>query len=267
MLVTLLAVVAARTPVRWRDVDVRALIDQALGRKTIVVRPSDSIAAAVARAAPGATIVVEPGEYRERIELKDDVRVVSREPRGATIRLPGNASEDDPAIVADGVSRAELAGFRILGDAGTPLGTGVSIRDAVITLTDVEITGAARAAIDIAGMSGGTILGADVHDNPGAAIRVRTGATTRIAHSSFTRNGAAAGGATWLLVEAGAAPRFSRNVFHGIVPAAFVTLDESARALLARDNWFIEQQTPAGTQGQGPARPPAHGATRAGRQR
>jgi hypothetical protein len=129
----------------------------------------------------------------------------------------------------------------------------------------VEIAGAAEAAIDIAGVSAGTILGADVHDNPGAAVRVRTGATTRIAHSSFTRNGVA-GGATWLLVEAGAAPRFSRNIFHGIGPAALVTLDESARALLARDNWFIEQ-APVVAPGPGPAKPPAHGATRAGRQR
>jgi serine/threonine protein phosphatase PrpC len=266
LLVALFAAVAARASIRWPRVDVRGFIENALGRTTIVVRPSDSIAAALSRAEAGATVLVEPGEYRERVRLKDGVRLVSREPRGATLRLPSNASEGDPAVVADGISGAELAGFRILGDAGTPLGTGVAIRNAAVTLVDVEIAGAARVAVDIAGMSGGTILGVDIHDNPGAAMRVRTGATTRIAHSSFVRNGAAAGDATWLLVETGAAPHFSRNVFHGIVPAAFVTLDESARALVARENWFIEH-APAAGQGSAPVRPAVHGATRAGRQR
>jgi hypothetical protein len=266
LLVALFATVALRASIRWPSVDVRGFIDKALGRATIVVSASDSIAAAVSRAEAGATVIVEPGEYRERIRLKDGVRLVSREPRGATIRLPSDASESDPAVVADGITGAELAGFRIVGDASTPLGTGVSIRNAAVRLVDVEISGAASAAIDVAGMSGGTILAVDVHDNPGAAMRVRTGATTRIAHSSFVRNGAAAGDATWLLVETGAAPHFSRNVFHGMVPAAFVTLDERTRAAVARENWFIEHAPSAGPS-PGPARTAAHGAPRAGRQR
>ena len=54
-------------------------------------------------AAPGSTVVVEPGEYRERLTLKDDVRVVSRVPRGATLRLPGTAAESDAAVVAVGI--------------------------------------------------------------------------------------------------------------------------------------------------------------------
>ena len=46
--------------------------------------------------------------------------------------------------------------------------------------------------------------------------------------------------ATSLLVEAGAHPRFSRNVFQGVAAGAFVTLDDAARAAVARDNWYIE---------------------------
>src|SRR5262249_927507 len=84
-----------------------------------VVKPGESIAAAVERAAPGSQIIVEPGEYRERVLLKDGIRLVSRVPRGATIRLPGATSDTDlvPAVVADHVSHAELIGFRIIGDA------------------------------------------------------------------------------------------------------------------------------------------------------
>ena len=38
-----------------------------------------------------------------------------------TIRLPGAASEGDPAVMATDVSNAEFTGFRIVGDAATPL--------------------------------------------------------------------------------------------------------------------------------------------------
>ena len=59
---------------------------------TLRVGPPDSISAAVAAAPAGAEVVVEPGEYREQLHLKTGVRVTSRVPRGATLRLPGGAS-------------------------------------------------------------------------------------------------------------------------------------------------------------------------------
>src|SRR5206468_11734524 len=95
---------------------------------TIAVGPTESIAAALQRAQAGSVVLVEPGEYRETLRLKDGVRIVSRVPRAATIRLSRTASEGDAAVVATGVVGAELAGFRIIGDAATPLGTGVLIR-------------------------------------------------------------------------------------------------------------------------------------------
>src|SRR5262249_41872907 len=117
--------------------------------ETIGVTSADSIQAALTRARPGASVIVEPGEYRERLVLANGVRVVSRVPQAAMIRLPSTASEGDPAVVADGVSGAELAGFRIVGDAATPLGTGISAKNAEISVIDVEISGAARVAVDV----------------------------------------------------------------------------------------------------------------------
>lgn len=243
LVVMLIAVVAAaisREYVMWPPVEAPAFRAVALPPGTGVVRPSESIMAAVANAAPGTDVVVERGEYRERIRLKDGVRLISREPRGAVIRLPSHASENEPAVVADGVSGAELRGFRIVGDAATPLGTGLWIRNASVEVVDVEISGAAQLAVDIAGLSAGVIIGSDIHDNPGAALRVGSGATPRITHSAFLRNGTSAVSAMSLLVETGAQPRFSRNTFQGIVPAALVTLDDATRAIVARENWFIE---------------------------
>ena len=77
---------------------------------------------AIEKALPGSQILVEPGEYREQVVLKDGIRLMSRAPREATIRLPINVSDADsgPAVMATGLSNAELAGFRIVGDAATP---------------------------------------------------------------------------------------------------------------------------------------------------
>ena len=37
-------------------------------------------------------------------------------------------------------------------------------------------------------------------------------------------------------------PHFSGNVFHGINPNALAGIGEAARAMLARDNWFVGSQ-------------------------
>src|SRR5262249_10710017 len=114
--------------------------------RTIVVRPGESIVAAMERAQPGWEGLVEPGEYRETIVLKSFVRLRSRIPRAAVIRLPGSASEGDAALLAASVAGAVVSGFRIVGDAATPLGIGLLARDAELSATDLEITGAARVA-------------------------------------------------------------------------------------------------------------------------
>src|SRR3954464_4567761 len=141
---------------------------------TITVVAGESITAAVERATAGSVVLVEPGEYRETLTLKNDVRIVSRVPRAATIRLSGTASEGDAAGGGVGVARADLAGFRIVGDAATPLGTGVLIRGSQASLVDIEVTGALNAAIVVDGTSFATILASDVHDNPGVALTIRS---------------------------------------------------------------------------------------------
>src|SRR5262249_43422837 len=158
----------------------------------IVVTPSQSIAAALASAPAGGTVTVEPREYRERLMLTDGARVVSRIPRGATIRLPSTASEGDPAVVADGVSGAELVGFRIVGDAATPLGTGILAKKSDLSVVDVEITGAALCAVDLRDAARLARLASHIHDNPGAALAIRGGASPRVNQNIFSRNGTSA---------------------------------------------------------------------------
>jgi serine/threonine protein phosphatase PrpC len=208
---------------------------------TIAVGPTESIAAALQRAGAGSVVLVEPGEYRETLNLKSDVRIVSRVPRAATIRLSGTASEGAAAVVATGVAGAELAGFRIIGDAATPLGTGVFIRASQASLVDIEVTGAANAAVVVDGTSLAVMLGSDIHDNPGAALTIRS-PSARIAHNVFVRNGTSQPVRRSVIIDEGANPLFTGNVFQDVSRDVFGDLSDSERIVLDRDNWFAEHQ-------------------------
>ena len=210
----------------------------------LVVTPGESIGDAISRAGAGSEVVVEPGEYRERLSLKSGVRVVSRVPRGASLRLPAGASETDAAIVADGVSGAELSGFRILGDAATPLGIGVLVRNSTVALSDLEIAGARGAAVEFAMGQGGSLVAARLHDNPGVAIAVRNGASPRIAHNVFVGNATSEHAAGTLLVEAHAHPVITANTFVGIHPESLAAPSTDDFVRLSRDNWFVTPPVP-----------------------
>jgi serine/threonine protein phosphatase PrpC len=207
-----------------------------------VVQPTESIAAAIERAAPGSRIIVEPGEYRERIVLKDNVSVVSRVPRGATIRLPSAAADDQagPAVAAVALSTGDLIGFRIVGDSATPLRTGILVMDSAVSIVDVEVTGATIAGVVFAeaGRSS-SFVGGDIHDNTGAGLVVDAGAAPRIANTVFSRNGASEPSQAALRIHLGANPTFQKNTFVGMTPHEFDGLNEQARRALLVDNFFL----------------------------
>jgi PPM family protein phosphatase len=210
-------------------------------RPAQIVRPDESIAAALSRAQPGSEVVVEPGEYRERVTLNNNIRLVSRVPRGATIRLPATASDaqPEPAVIVTGSSSGELVGFRIVGDARTPLGVGVLVTGSGQSLVDVEVSGATTAAIAFARDSSATLMGSDIHDNPGAALAIQAGATPRITHNVFSRNGLSQHTPATFTIDQGAVPFFQRNVFLGVRPHVFDALDEAARVRVLSENWFL----------------------------
>ncbi len=205
---------------------------------TIVVQPTDSIQAALQSAAAGTTVIVEPGEYRETMMLKSYIRVVSRVPHGALIRLPGSASDVDAAIQARDVTDAAIEGFKVIGDAATPLGTGIAVTNSEVSMSGIEITGAATAAVEVDATSRVWLIGSDIHDNPGAALVLRPGANAAVSHNVFMRNGSANGRTAWS-VEENSAATFMANVFLGVSPDMFAGSSD-ARARLARDNWFMD---------------------------
>jgi serine/threonine protein phosphatase PrpC len=216
----------------------------------IVVRPTQSIGQALQRAQPGTTIAIEPGEYRETLVLKSHVRLVSTMPHAAIIRLPGTASEQAAAIVARGVADASLDGLRIVGDAATPLGIGVLAIQSELSMTHVEVTGAAGTAIDIGRDSRVRVVGGDIRDNPGSAVVVRAGGEALISHSTFAGNATGGGNRKPLVVDAQGSAQFVANVFVGSTPAIY-SGPSQARAAFVRRNWFVE---PRGTGRGGPNR-------------
>jgi serine/threonine protein phosphatase PrpC len=234
-------------PANWRTISLTT------PPGTIVVNANESIAAALARAGAGTEVIVEPGEYRERLRLKSGVRVRSRVSRAAALRLPGGASERDAAILAADVDDAEISGFRIIGDSATPLGVGLFARNAGVVIADIEISGAHGTALEIASGKVATILAANVHDNPGAGLTVRAGATPRITHSQFVRNGMSDRAAGAIVIDNGARPHLSANVFYGVLPESFAGLTPLERAEIKSANWFIPSDDP------GNRRPPRSG--------
>jgi serine/threonine protein phosphatase PrpC len=240
-LVVLLAIVSVLAVYAQRDrLLPPAALEPAIVKGPALVRPGESIGAALRAAAAGSEVLVDPGEYRERLELRPGVRVVSRTPRGAVLRLPAGASETDPAVMAVDADGAELSGFRILGDAATPLGSAIFVRNSSVVLSDLEIAGASRSAVEYAGGEGGSLVAGYIHDNPGAAITVREGASPRIAHNAFVRNAGSEHAPAAVFVEAGAHPAISANTFFNLRPDAVLgTSDAAATAALARDNWFV----------------------------
>jgi serine/threonine protein phosphatase PrpC len=210
----------------------------------LVVREGESISEALERATAGDEVVVEPGEYREAVSLPSYVRLVSRVPAGAILRLPASARETDAAAVATGVSGAALVGFRIVGDAATALGTGLLVQNSEVSIIDTEISGATNVAIDIVGTSRVDVMASDIHDNPGAALAIRSGASARITHNVLKRNGASPHTPAPIILGAKTDLRIAANMFYDVTPAAFRGLSQPARAAITRDNWFSAAHAP-----------------------
>lgn len=147
-----------------------------------------NLAAALAAARPGQTVEVGPGVYSGPFELKSGVSLVSRTPRAAILRLPQGTAE--PAVTAEGVRDVRFVGFKIEGSAEAPLEIGLRLADSVVVVLDVEISGAATAAIEISGADRSEIRESFLHDNPGTGVIVRDQAAPRLHGNLILRNGA-----------------------------------------------------------------------------
>jgi serine/threonine protein phosphatase PrpC len=152
---------------------------------TIRVDPATTIAAAMNKANAGDTIDLAPGVYSEAVELKPGVTI---EGHNATIQppgIPGGAI----AIRLSKAGQATISHLRIQGNAQSPIFTGISAADGEITLSHVDISGTRSAGIEAGGASKLILEDSNIHDNFGAGVLIRDGATAVLKSNTIVRNG------------------------------------------------------------------------------
>src|SRR5205085_5681262 len=121
---------------------------QLRGSRTLVVAQDgtsslSTIAAALGAARPGDIVRVEPGVYREHVEVRDGVHLIARVPGTVTVLQSGNGSA--PILAISGALNVRVAGIRIEADGPTDVGIGIAAPAATLELMD--ITGPIRHAL------------------------------------------------------------------------------------------------------------------------
>ncbi|MEO8368533.1 MAG: protein phosphatase 2C domain-containing protein [Candidatus Solibacter sp.] len=154
--------------------------------RTIAV--TGTIAAAMADARAGDTVEVPEGEYREQVQLKSGVTLRARVPREP--KLWAAPLSSGPAVIAEGVKGARFSGFRILADAATPLTIGISVRDSVVEIDDVEVKGAG-VGIEIRGAGNSAVRASAIRDCLAEGMLLMGPNTPWLSHNLLQGNKAA----------------------------------------------------------------------------
>jgi serine/threonine protein phosphatase PrpC len=180
---------ASPRSVRPADIEASAVQPRILRVGATPGSDTETIAAALAQAHPGDTVVVDPGVYRESVVLREGVDVVSAERRGAELRRPADAVGNWTAVVAADISSGSIRGFRIIGSDTEALHVGVYVRDAIASIEDVEVSGARHSAIQIAGVSAPTVHGCALHGNAGFGLQIQDFSAPAVSNTAIVSNG------------------------------------------------------------------------------
>ena len=143
------------------------------GRRLVVGGPAGefpSISAALARAEAGDVVLVEPGEYVERLNLPAGVELVSRVPDAAVL-----VAEPSPApwvsVTAKGGPGA-LRGFRIQGRANGTIYIGVRLQGDGFEIDNATFDGAIETAVEIQERAGGSVMRGNHFNVSGVPVRL-----------------------------------------------------------------------------------------------
>jgi PPM family protein phosphatase len=172
-----------------------------------------SIGEALAKAAPGDTVAVGPGEYREAVTLKSGVRLVGS--ADSLLKPPVGAGGAWTAVTARGVEDAHLSGFVIGAGPGQPLAIGLLAEAATVSVDGIEISGARDAAVELRAGARVTLRHSLIRDNEGSGVIVRAQAEPRLERNVIIHNGYGAQRRAGIVVEPGAAPVLEGNGIGG----------------------------------------------------
>jgi serine/threonine protein phosphatase PrpC len=193
-----------------------------------------TIAAAMAASRPGDLIQLEPGEYAERLFLKDGVDLSAREPGTATVVAP-SGDLGLATITVDGRLGSRISGLRLLGRPEAPLSVALHLLGHDVIVDDVTIEGDVLVAVEVAGTGAITVHSSRFTEVQGVAIRVGPGASPSIRHNVFVRT---ASSGTEAAIEAAdsASPQLIANLFVGYAnPVRWAAGGPD----LHRDNFFM----------------------------
>jgi PPM family protein phosphatase len=195
-----------------------------------------SIAEAIARARPGDTVRVAPGEYRAPITLRPGITLISVKRHEAIIRSALGAEPVAAVVIAAG-DRAVFSGFRVAGDAERPLAVGVRVNGMAAEIDDVEVVGATQAGVLFEEGAGGVLRGSALHDNDGPGVVVRPGASPALRNNVITANGKQAGKVRpGVELQDQARPVLFGNIVSGNGEDQVAGLPAASRGDVLRDN-------------------------------
>ena len=199
--------------------------------------PYDSITRALTASRPGDVVRVEPGVYREQVDLRGGADLVARVPGTVTIaRVPGAPGA---SLTVTGPFNGRVVGIRI--EADTPVDVAVRVTAPAATLEMVEITGPIRRAIDLSPASTVTVRGSRFA-TAGLLMTVPDDGYATLVNCVAVNSGVA--GAAALSLGASARLVLRGNVFAGYGAEVIDGAGAARRAELLAGNVVVAAEPP-----------------------
>lgn len=193
-----------------------------------------TIAAAMIASRPGDRIQLDPGEYAERVILKDGVDLAAREPGTATVVAP-SGDLGWATITVNGRRGNRISGLRLLGRPEAPLSVALHLSGHDVTVDDVSIEGDVLVAVEVATAGSIAVHSSRFSEVEGVGIRIAPGAKPSIRHNVFLRR-ASLGTEAAIDVADSASPELTANLFIGYPNAVRWS---TSGPDLHRDNFFM----------------------------
>ena len=219
---------------RTRTLPVGPASPKPLGEGGAAAAQYPTIAAAMASSRPGDLIQLEPGEYAERVFLKDGVDLAAREPGTATLVAP-SGDLGLATITVNGRLGSRISGLRLFGRTKTPLSVALHLSGNNVIVDDVTVEGDVAIAVEVAGAGSIAVQSSRFIDVQGVAIRIGAKSKPSIRQNVFIRK-ASSGTEAAIEVADSASPQLMANLFVGYANAVRWA---AASPDLHRDNFFM----------------------------
>jgi parallel beta-helix repeat protein len=206
-----------------------------------------AIQKAMSSAKAGETVMVPAGQFLGPVELKDGVTLLSATPRGATIRMDPQpiGTGATAAVIARGLKSGRFGGFRIVGDATSPLSLGVLAQSSSVEIDDLEISGATDCGVRMEGSSGGVLRSSYVHDNAGCGVWIGGESTPRLTGNRISANGTGKDALrSGIEIHLPAQPLLENNIIRGNGLAGFGDIPATVASEIQNRNVTDEAKLP-----------------------